>query len=200
MGYRPALLVTLALAVTTACGTYDRRLDPDAPDPVGGAVLRTQDINAMADQMARSIVEEGVLRSSSADQRISFYITRLRNDSSDVIDTELALYEIRTKLAEHIGRRVKILDRSQEGLEEIRNERAAKRSGAVTSNPDMSGGVAGADYALKGVIKDRVLQSGSLKSVGYYVYFEIVDLETGELVWSRSYQAKFGSEKSVISR
>jgi len=93
-----------------------------------------------------------------------------------------------------------ILDRSKEGLEEIRAERAAKRAEAVSSNPNMKGALAGSDYVLKGTIKDRVVQSRDIKSAYYLVTFELTDLETGELAWTGQYEAKFGTEKSVISR
>ena len=50
-----ALLLGLVACGTVACGTVDRRIDPDAPDEVGGAVLDSQDIRTMADTMARDI-------------------------------------------------------------------------------------------------------------------------------------------------
>src|SRR5262245_57071356 len=125
-----SLLLLLAFA---ACGTVDRRVDPDAPDAVGGAVLGSEDIRTMADNMARDILQAGILRSTDPAQRVTFYITQMRNDSSDVIDKEIVLTKIRTELHRAMGRQVQILDRSKEGLEEIKRERAAKRSGAVTS-------------------------------------------------------------------
>ena len=36
MGYRRVLAVVLGLMPVAACSTFDQRLDPDAPDPVGG--------------------------------------------------------------------------------------------------------------------------------------------------------------------
>ena len=188
----------LLLIAFSACGTVDRRVDPDMPDEVGGAVLDSQDIRGMADKMKSSLLAEGILRSNDPTQRVTFYITELRNDSSDVIDKEIVLYKIRTSLHEALGRQVQILDRSKEGLEEIKRERAAKRSGAVTSKEQK--GLAGSDYVLKGVIKERVKQGSGLKSVYYMVVFELVDLETGELCWTRDYETKFESERSVITR
>ncbi len=183
-----------------SCGTIDRRVDPDAPDEVGGPNLRSQDIRAMADRMAREIRESGVLRSSDPAHRVSFHISSLRNDSSDPIDRELILLGIRTRLQQKLGRQVRVLDRSTEAVEEIREEKAAKRAAAVTANPNLAGALAGSDYVLKGTIKDRTLQSDELRSVYYVVTFELTDLETSELVWSGVYEAKFLSEKSVISR
>jgi hypothetical protein len=198
MGYRCVL--SLSVALLAACGTTDRRIDPDAPDPVGGGALQSQDIGAMADAMTRDLIAQGILRSNDPEQRITFHVMSLRNDSSDPIDKELILTRIRTQLHRALGRQVRILDRSQESLEEVRAERAAKRAGGVTANPNQAGEVAGSDYALKGTIKDRVLQGRDRKTVYYVITFELTDLETTELVWTNEYETKFETERSVISR
>lgn len=200
MGYTKHLTLCLALLpfLTVSCkGTVDRRIDPDEPDAVGGAVLDSQDIRAMADKMSRDIIASGILKSATP-ERTSFYITGLRNDTSDTIDREIVLTKIRTELAKNLGRQIKILDRSKEGMEEIQRERAAKRAGAVTSGELK--GLAGSDYVLKGTIKERMKQAGKLKSVYYLVTFELTDLESGELSWTNDYEVKFESEKSVITR
>lgn len=154
----------------------------------------------MADRMAREIVASGALASARPDEPITFHITQLRNDSADTIDKEIVLYKLRTELFKAMGGRVRILDRSAEGLEAVRQEREAKRARAVSANPNMKGDVLGSDYVLKGVIKSRIQQGGRLKSAYYLVTFELTDLETGELRWTGDYETKFESEKSVITR
>jgi len=191
----PSLLVILALG---ACGTVDRRVNPDTPDEVGGAALESQDIRTVADNMSRDIIASGILRSSDPTQRVSFYVIGLENHSSDVIDKEIMTTKIRTELANALGRQVMIIDRSTVGLEEVKKERAGKRAGALTSRETK--GLAGADYVLKGTIKERVKQADKLKSVYYLLTFELVDLESSELVWTKDYETKFESERSVITR
>ena len=198
MGYKTVLPVLLS--ALAACSTYDERIDPDAKDPAGGGVLQSQDIRAMADQMARELVASGILESSDPSIRVSFYMLGLRNDSSDPIDKEIILTQIRTRLHQHLGRKVMILDRSKESLEEVKAERAAKRAEAVSKNPNLEGALGGADYVLKGTLKDRVVQGKDIKTAYYLVTFELTDLETSELVWTNQYEAKFGTEKSVIAR
>jgi PBP1b-binding outer membrane lipoprotein LpoB len=194
-------LSALLLPFLAACSsTIDRRVDPDNPDTVGGAVLESQDIRTMADKMARDIIQTGVLASAPAGTRTTFHITEMRNESSDTLNRTMILMKLRTELFRGLGNRVDILDRSAEGLEAVRKEREAKRAGAVTANAGRTGDVLGSDYVLKGVIQDRVKQAGKLKSAYYLVTFELTDLETGRLVWTGDYEAKFESEKSVISR
>lgn len=191
----------LGLLLTTACsGTIDRRVDPDSPDAVGGAVLQSQDIRTMADRMARDLASTGILTSQVNNQTVTFHITELKNESSDVINKKLILTKLRTELFRSLGGRIAVNDRSAEGIEAVRAEREAKRSGAVAGNEGMRGAVSGSDYVLKGVIQDRVQQSGKLKSAYYVVTFELTDLETGRLVWTNDYETKFESEKSVITR
>lgn len=189
-----------ALLLPACAGTIDRRIDPDTDDPVGGAALQSQDIRTMAVNMAREIQSYGVLTSAPQNERIRFHITEMRNESSDVINRSIILMKLRTELFQALGGRVDVLDRSAEGLEAVRAEREAKRSGAVAGNESRRGDVLGSDYVLKGVIQDRVQQSGRLKSAYYLVTFELTDLETGRLAWTNSYETKFESEKSVITR
>jgi hypothetical protein len=201
MGSSPVSSALLLLALAASgCGTVDKRVDPDAPDEVGGTGLQSQDLRTMADQMARDILESRVLESGDPDERIRFHIASLRNDGSEPIDKELVLTEIRTQLFRTLGRKVAILDTSPEALEEIRAQRAAKRAGAVDANPNLEGALLGSDFVLKGTIKERVQQSRSMRSVYHLVTFELTDLETSELRWTNSYQTKFVSEKSVINR
>ncbi len=196
-----ALLGLFTLSLLTACaGTIDRRVDPDSPDAVGGAVLQSQDIRTMAKKMADDIRASGVLTSQADDQTVTFHITELKNESSDVINRTIILNKLVTELFKALGNKIVILDRSADGMEAVRKEREAKRAGAVTQNQGMKGGVLGSDYSLSGVIQDRVQQSGKLKSAYYLVTFKLTDLETSRMMWTDDYETKFESEKSVITR
>ena len=190
----------LVLLAVACAGTIDRRVDPDSPDAVGGAVLQSQDIRTMTDQMARDLKAYGILTSAPATERIAFHITEMANESGNPMNRGLILTRLRTELFKSLGGRVQILDRSADGLEAVRAERAAKRSAAVASKESQRVDVLGSDYVLKGRIQDLVTQSGKLKSAYYVVTFELTNLETGELAWTNSYETKFESEKSVISR
>ncbi|HLQ37597.1 MAG TPA: hypothetical protein VK348_07340, partial [Planctomycetota bacterium] len=65
----------LGLLLSACHSTIDRRVDPDSPDAVGGAVLQSQDIRTMAISMARDINKYGVLERGRPGERISFHIT-----------------------------------------------------------------------------------------------------------------------------
>jgi len=154
----------------------------------------------MAQQMARDIGSSGLLTSTANNQTVTFHVVPIENQSSDEINKEMIPAGIVTELLQALGGRIAVLDRSAGGLGAVQQERAAKRSGAVTANEGKRGDVLGSDYVLRGVIRDRIQQSGSLKSAFYQVVFSLTDLETGRTVWQNMYQTKFESEKSVISR
>lgn len=194
------LSLCLALLAAACAGTIDRRVDPDSPDEVGGAVLQSQDIRTMAQNMARDLGTSGILTSTANNQTVTFHIIGMENQSSDVINREIILSKLETELFKALGSRITVLDRSSVGLDAVKREREAKRSGAVAGNAGKRGEVLGSDYVLYGVIRDRVQQSGTLKSAYYDVTFSLTDLETDRKVWQNDYEAKFLSEKSVISR
>ncbi|MDO8349429.1 MAG: hypothetical protein Q7T30_04275 [Planctomycetota bacterium] len=198
---RSASFLSLGLLLLGACaGTIDRRVDADSPDEVGGAVLQSQDIRTMAENMARDLGSAGILTSTADNQTVTFYVTGMENQSSDVINREIILSAMETALLKAHGRGIVVLDRSTVGLDAVKREREAKRSGAVTGNAGKRAEVLGSDYVLYGVIRDRVQQSGKLKSAYYDVTFTLTDLESDRKIWQNSYATKFLSEKSVITR
>jgi PBP1b-binding outer membrane lipoprotein LpoB len=189
------------LALLAACGsTIDQRVDADAADQVGGTGLQSQDIRTISDRISRDIVASSVLTAAQPGERISFYLINMENEGSDVINKRIILEKIETDLYKALTGRVQILDRTAVGLDAVRREREAKRSGAVAGKLSMKDSVAGADYALTGVIQDRVQQSGKLKSVYYLVTFRLLNLETDEIVWKGDYETKFLSEKATQDR
>ena len=129
MSIRQAFIPTLGLflMLLAACGgTRDTRVSPDAPDTVTGTGLQSQDIVTMAVDMAAKIKASGVLAPGKDGERVSFFMSELRNDSSDTIDKEIILMELRTELSKAFGRQVKILDREVEYLSEANQSRRSR--------------------------------------------------------------------------
>jgi len=197
--FHRSLAVGLFALLLTACGsTRDTRVDPDAADSVTGTGLQSMDIRTMAQRFSAKLQADGILSPGKEGDRVSFYVTELRNDSSDVIDKELILSNLQTELFRSYGRRVRFLDRSPEASELVDAERRMKERGQVSGANDRK--VAGGDYALKGTIKSRDRQAGRLRSSYIVVTIQLVDLVTQELVFLDNYEMKTESEKSVINR
>lgn len=195
---RSISVALIGLLLTACSGTRDTRVDPDAADTVTGTGLQSMDIRTMAQRFSAKLQADGILSPGKEGDRVSFYVTELRNDSSDVIDKELILSNLQTELFRSYGRRVRFLDRSPEANELVDAERRMKERGQVSGTNDRP--VAGSDYALKGTIKSRDRQAGKLRSSYIVVTIQLVDLVTGELVFLDNYEMKTESEKSVINR
>lgn len=198
MSIRFVLPTLLAFLTACAAGTRDTRVAPDAPDTVTGTGLQSQDIKTMVNDMASRLKADGILAPGKDGTRASFFISELRNDSSDTIDKQLILRELRTELFNAFGRQIKILDRSPEATDLVDAERRMKDRGEVSGANDRK--VSGSDFVLKGVIASRDRQAGKLKSSYINVTFELTDLVSQELVWTGAYSMKTESEKSVINR
>ena len=195
---RSISVALFGLLLTACSGTRDTRVDPDAADTVTGTGLQSMDIRTMAQRLSAKLQADGILSPGKEGDRVSFYVTELRNDSSDVIDKELILSNLQTELFRSYGRRVRFLDRSPEANELVDAERRMKERGQVSGTNDRP--VAGSDYALKGTIKSRDRQAGKLRSSYIVVTIQLVDLVTEELVFLDNYEMKTESEKSVINR
>lgn len=198
MSIRFVLPTVLAFLTACSAGTRDTRVAVDAPDTVTGTGLQSQDIKTMVNDMASRLKADGILAPSKDGTRASFFISELRNDSSDTIDKQLILRELRTELFNAFGRQIKILDRSPEATDLVDAERRMKERGEVSGTNDRK--VSGSDFVLKGVIASRDRQAGKLKSSYINVTFELTDLVSQELVWTGAYSMKTESEKSVINR
>jgi PBP1b-binding outer membrane lipoprotein LpoB len=192
-------LLALAIAFTAACaGTRDTRVNPDAPDTVTGTGLQSQDIRTIASQMAADIKATGVLAPTREGERASFYIAPLVNESSDTINTALIPTTIRTEIYSAFGRTVKIIDRAPEANDRVDAENRMKEAGRATGTAASK--VAGSDFVLKGRMQSRDRQAGKLKSSWIVVTLELTALTDGELIWTKAYDMKTESEKSVINR
>jgi PBP1b-binding outer membrane lipoprotein LpoB len=183
----------IGLVLCSCRGTTDHRVDVDSSDSVTGTGLQSQDIRTMVNTMSAKLKADGILAPGKEGERVSFFITELRNDSSDVIDKQLILRELRTELFNSFGRTIRILDRSPEANDIVDAERRMKDRGEVSGTNTRK--VAGSDFVLKGVIASRDRQAGKLKSSYINVTFELTDLVTSELVWTGDY-----SMRSVINR
>jgi hypothetical protein len=152
----------------------------------------------MVSQMAAKLKADGILAPGRDGERVSFFITEMKNESSDTINKQMILRDLRTELFDAFGRQIRILDRSPEATDITEAERRMKDRGEVSGTNDRK--VAGSDFVLKGVIASRDRQAGRLKSSYINVTFEMTDLVTQELVWTGKYEMKTESERSVINR
>ena len=191
------LLPVLALAgfgAVAGCSST-RYGDPEAVETVN-IDWGSTDLQTFSRKMVKSLIDSPQLAyiagpGKGDDMRIIVYMSGVRNETSEHINTEAVTDSIRTELLQS-GRFRFVAD--QAGQDEIGEQvRFQQESGRV--NPEMAkkfGKQLGADVVIHGALrsiekkKGRSLESAGTKVEDVYYQFVLncVNLETGEIIWS----------------
>jgi hypothetical protein len=194
---RPALVITFLALGLSACARSHRRVDPDNDDEVGGGGTEAQDVRTMADRMSRAILSKEQL--FMGEGKPTLHILGLEVRASHPVDKKMVLEMIRTDLVENSEGRLRVLNRDTATLDEIKNERRAKREGAVKGNEKKE--LLGSDFVLTGSVATISKVGSDGMSSDYWVYnFNLTDLESSEMVWAGKYDFKWAGDKPAIYR
>ncbi len=188
-------LTALALVSVLAAGCstvkYD---DPDKVETIN-IDFGSTDLKTLAAAMVDSLVGAPQLAyydhdTKGADKRIIVYTAGVNNRTSEHIDTSGITDSIRTSLLKSGRFRLAATDQGQDDLgEQVRFQQG---SGRVDPNLAKAfGKQIGADMVLTGNLrsieksKRRNLEDAAKKTddVWYQFVLELVDIETGEIVW-----------------
>jgi PBP1b-binding outer membrane lipoprotein LpoB len=173
--------------VKNPSGTGVTEMRPDEAGFVGGTGIESQDLVAVTDKMARSIL--GIPQIANAQGRPCIVLDPVRNDTRFPINKDIFLTRIRVELIKHAGDKVMFLARDR--MEALERERALKQSGQVTSssNPGVNE-FKGADFFLTGKLEGMSTRTSSGTS-DYVLYtFELIDARTSVSVWADSAEIK----------
>jgi penicillin-binding protein activator len=186
------LLVGLAAssAILTGCATSRgvqnpsgvpvTEMRPDERGFVGGTGVESQDLVAVTDKMARSIL--GIPQIARAQVPPSVVLDPVVNNTRFPINKDIFLTRIRTQLNSKAMGQVSFLDR--EMMKTLERERELKRSGQVTASADPNVvEFGGADYFLTGKL-DGMTTRTSAGTSDYVLYsFRLTDARTSRIVW-----------------
>lgn len=173
----------VALAMLSGCA-YVERVAPDSEDKVLSTTLGSKDIEAAVQKMARSIIKIPQIANAEKPPTVAF--ATLINNSSEPIETNLFLKQIRTLLMQHSGGKIAFLNR--EVSEQVLRERDLKRKGEITSSARK--GVLGADFFLAGSIDALDKTDGKRSSTYTVCTLELTDAESMLLVWADDFEVK----------
>lgn len=191
------LIKTCALALPLLCVACKSDVvygDPDKVETVN-IDFGSTDLQTLAAGMVDSLIASPALDhydhvSKGDDKRIIVYTAGVNNRTSEHIDTEGVTDSIRTELLKSGRFRLAASEQGQNDLgEEVRFQQG---SGRV--DPEQAkafGKQIGADMVLLGNLrsieknKDRNLEEAGYKTddVWYQFVLEMVDIETGEIIW-----------------
>lgn len=160
---------------------------PDERGFVAGTGVESQDIVAVTEKIARTILSTPELANAQGIPRI--VLLPVENNTRFRINSDIFLTRIRAQLNEKALGRVRFLDR--ENMAALERERALKQSGQVTSNTDPNiNQFRGADFFLTGQL-DGLTTRTSRGTSDYVLYtFRLVDPNTSDIIYEGSYEMK----------
>lgn len=176
-----ALLGGCATAgVQNPAGVPVTEMRPDERGFVAGTGVESQDLVAVTDKMARSILT--IPQIARAQVPPSIVLDPVVNNTRFPINKDIFLTRIRTQLNSKAMGQVSFLDR--EMMKTLERERELKRSGQVTASADPHAvEFAGADYFLTGKL-DGMTTRTSAGTSDYVLYsFRLTDARTSRIVW-----------------
>lgn len=182
----------LAGCATTAgvqnpSGVPVTEMRPDERGFVAGTGIESQDMVAVTDRMARSIL--AIPQIARAQVPPSVVLDPVVNNTRFPINKDIFLTRIRTQLNSKAMGQVSFLDR--EMMKTLERERELKRSGQVTASSDpRASEFGGADYFLTGKL-DGMTTRTTAGTSDYVLYsFRLTDARTSRIVWEDSAEIK----------
>lgn len=207
-----AVMFTGSLLVLSGCATYTNRVnnapgsqtvynDPSTAGPVAGIGIESQDVVSMTDKMARDILASPVLINQASAPHVIIDAEYFKNEGSSRINKNLIIDRLRSELNRAASGKLVFIGRHYADM--VDNEKTLKKEEVVSSgNKKNSPATLGGDYRLGGRITtiDSVDTSTSKVSRFHQIVFEMVDLETEEIVWSGVYSFKKSASDDIVYR
>ena len=195
----------LLAAFGAGCGTTGMNphgvkvteMRPDERGFVAGTGIESQDLVAVADKMARSIL--ATTQIANAQGKPNIVLEPVVNETRFPINKEIFLTRIRVALNTKAGGKVTFLARDR--MDALEKERDLKQTGKVT------GGVAnapvefkGADFILTGKLQSISTRSNNGSS-DYVLYtFQLLDPRTSAILWEDFAEIKKQGQSDAVYR
>lgn len=173
--------------VKNPSGVPVTRLNPDEQGFVAGTGIESQDLVAVADKMARSIL--AIPQIAQASRPPVVVLDPVENKTRFPINKDIFLTRIRAQLNSRAQGKVIFLARDR--MATLERERNLKREGALTSasNPNVQE-FQGADYFLTGTLEGLSTRTRAGTS-DYILYsFQLIDARTSAIVWEDMAEVK----------
>ena len=183
-----------------AGGKSAHYVDPGQQSEVSGVGIESHDIINMTDKMMRDMLANPVFSRSTTPSKIIIDAEYFKNQGSTRINKNMITDRLRTEL--NRSAQGKMIFIGREYLNMMLKELQLKQSGIVSDGADAELRAYGADYRLGGRIStlDSVNPQTGAFSRYHQILFEMIDLNTGAIVWSGSYNFKKTAQEDIIYR
>lgn len=196
-----AVSLSACQSVQNTAGTPTTYIDPGSSGVVRGVGIESQDVAAMTDQMMRDMLTEPRLANASVPPNIIIDSEYFQNESSSRINKNIITDRLRVGLNRASQGRMQFVGRQYADM--VQAERNIKRAG-VTDGATLPAARAqmGGDYRLGGritSIDSRDPRNGMIQR-STQIIFEMVNLETAQIVWSGMYEMAKAAQDDIIYR
>ncbi|KAB0304091.1 penicillin-binding protein activator LpoB [Vibrio fortis] len=154
------------------------------------------DLQTIAGEMVDSMMASGSVSYITRDQRPIVFVERIKNKTSEHIDTESITDTISTKMLNSGKFRFVDMDRVESVREQLNfqnNDELVNQSSAI-----QFGKVVGAQYMLYGNLSSIVKNDGSDQDVYYKMTMRLMDLESGLIEWADETEIRKQKSKSLL--
>lgn len=154
------------------------------------------DLQKIAGEMVDSMMMSGSVAAITRDGRPIVFVERIKNKTSEHIDTESITDTISTKMLNSGKFRFVDMDRVEAVREQLNfqnNDELVNQSTAI-----QFGKIVGAQYMLYGNLSSIVKNAGSDKDVYYKMTMRLMDLKTGLIEWADETEIRKQQSKSLL--
>ena len=195
------LALTACQKVDNTAGAPTVYIDPGSPGPVKGVGIESQDIIGMTDQMLRDMLSQPRLANAQTPPNVIIDSEYFYNESSSRLNKNSITDRLRVGLNRAAQGRMQFVGRHYADM--VAKERELKRQGTVDqATQPAARAQKGGDYRLGGRITSldsRDPKTGMMQRYNQII-FEMVDLETSEIVWSGIYEFAKAAQDDIIYR
>jgi PBP1b-binding outer membrane lipoprotein LpoB len=178
-----------------------RDVDPSRPGGAAGVGIEAQDIIAMTDRMMRDMLGNATLAGRAKPPRVVIDSQYFQNEGSEPINRDLITNRLRVELNRAANGRITFVSRT--ALTAVEKGREEKRLGLTDQGTTgLTKALMGVDYRLTGTIATRDSRNPKSGMIQRYnqITFEMLDLETAELVWSGLYEFERQAADDIVYR
>ncbi|WP_337027479.1 penicillin-binding protein activator LpoB [Vibrio cholerae] len=154
------------------------------------------DLQKVAAEMVDSMMMSGSVSAITRDGRPIVFVERIKNKTSEHIDTESITDTISTKMLNSGKFRFVDMDRVEAVRDQLNfqnNDELVNQSTAI-----QFGKMVGAQYMLYGNLSSIVKNAGSDKDVYYKMTMRLMDLQTGLIEWADETEIRKQQSKSLL--
>lgn len=195
--YRNSLAILATAGVLVGCasssgvknpsGVPVTNMRPDEQGFVAGTGVESQDLVAVTDKMAHSVLSTPQIANAQGTPRI--VLEPVINETRFPINKDIFLTRIRAEL--NTKARGKVIFLAREHMAALEHERQLKQSGQVTASADPNVvEFKGADFFLTGKLSGLSTRTSAGTS-DYILYtFQLIDARSSDIIWEDSSEIK----------